>query len=336
MNDRHDKRSQAHQDDDQDDDDDRVILTEPLGGGVSVSFVLDRVLVEGESEHQHYLIADTPAYGRALFLDRLVQSSVVDEALSHEALIHPGVMLHPGGGPKRVLVAGAGEGASMRELLRHTGIEQILTVDLDREVVQICREHLPQWHQGSFDDPRVELRFEDVQVTLAGASDRAWDMVVLDITDPVEDGPSVELFTVRFFAEVARVLADDGIVAIQCGELDLVDLRVVRTVRTTLLEVFPWVRIMQVFVPSFHCMWAIGLCAKQPIEIEPPDLADRIAALGDVGLRVYDIHQHRALLHLPKFLREALEQPGRVVTGPDDAPVISYDVRGTGITNEDA
>jgi spermidine synthase len=331
MNDRHDKQTSA----------DPVILTEPLGGGVSVSFVLDRVLVEGESEHQHYLIADTPAYGRALFLDRLVQSSIVDEALYHEALIHPGVMLHPGGMPKRVLVAGAGEGASMRELLRHPGIEHILTVDLDREVVEVCRTHLPQWHQGSFDDPRVELRFEDVQATLAHARDREWDMVVLDITDPVEDGPSVELFTVRFFAEVARVLADDGIVAIQCGELDLVDLRVVRTVRTTLLQVFPWVQIMQVFVPSFHAMWAIGLCAKQAIDIEPPDLADRIATLlkhassAGAELRVYDIHQHRALLHLPKFLREALEQPGRVVTGPDDAPVISYDVRGTGITNED-
>jgi spermidine synthase len=329
MNDRHDKQTSL----------DPVILTEPLGGGVSVSFVLDRVLVEGESEHQHYLIADTPAYGRALFLDRLVQSSIVDEALYHEALIHPGVMLHPGGGPKRVLVGGAGEGASMRELLRHPGIEHILTVDLDREVVEVCRTHLPQWHQGSFDDPRVELRFEDVQATLANAGDRAWDMVVLDITDPVEDGPSVELFTVKFFAEVARVLADDGIVAIQCGELDLVDLRVVRTVRTTLLEVFAWVQIMQVFVPSFHAMWAIGLCAKQPIDIEPPDLADRISTLAGSlagrGLRVYDIHQHRALLHLPKFLREALEQPGRVVTGPDDAPVISYDVRGTGITNDD-
>jgi spermidine synthase len=326
---------------DNDSPDDLVILTEPLGGGVSVSFVLDRVLVEGESEHQHYLIADTPAYGRALFLDRLVQSSIVDEALYHEALIHPAVMLHPGGGPKRVLVGGAGEGASMRELLRHRGVEHILTVDLDREVVEVCRTHLPQWHQGSFDDPRVELRFEDVQATLAGSRDREWDMVVLDITDPVEDGPSVELFTVQFYAEVARVLADDGIVAIQCGELDLVDLRVVRTVRTTLLEVFPWVRMMQVFVPSFHCMWAIGLCAKRPIDIEPPDLADRIAAFlasseaAGAGLRVYDIHQHRALLHLPRFLREALERPGRVVTGPDDAPVISYDVRGTGITNED-
>lgn len=307
------------------------ILAEPLGQGVSVLFELDRVLVEGESEHQHYLIADTPAYGRALFLDRLIQSSIVDECIYHEALIHPAATLH--GGPRRVLVAGAGEGASMRELLRHASVEHILTVDLDPEVVDVCRRHLPQWHQGSFDDPRVELRFEDVQHTLAGAADRSFDMVVLDITDPVEDGPSVELFSQRFFGEVARVLADDGIVAIQCGELDLVDLRVVRTVRTTLLSVFPWVRLMQIYVPSFHAMWAIGLCAKRPLDIEPDGLGERIARLD--GLRVYDIHQHRAWLHLPRFLAEQLEQPGRVVTGEGDAPVISYDVRGTGITDED-
>jgi spermidine synthase len=240
-------------------------------------------------------------------------------------------MLH--GGPKRVLVAGAGEGSSMRELLKHPSIEHILTVDLDREVVEACREHLPTWHEGSFDDPRVELRYEDIQDTLAKAEDGAFDMVVLDITDPVEEGPSVDLFTVRFYEEVARVLADDGIVTMQCGELDPADMRVARTVRTTLSEVFPWVRVMQVYVPSFHSLWGIGVCAKRPFDIEPPGLAERIEQVR--GLRAYDIHRHRAMLHLPKLLQNLLDEPGRVVTGSTDARLISYDVHGTGIVKDD-
>lgn len=308
-----------------------LTITEPLGQGVSVTYTIDRVVAEGQTEYQHYIIADTPSFGRTLFLDRLIQSSEIDEPLYHEALIHPGVVLH--GGPKRVLVAGAGEGASMRELLKHPSVESILTVDLDREVVEACREHLPSWHAGSFDDPRVELRYEDIQDTLARCEDGEYDMIVLDITDPVEEGPSVDLFTVRFYREVARVLADDGIVTMQCGELDPADMRVSRTVRTTLCEVFPWFQIMQVYIPSFHSLWGMGMCAKRAFDIDPPGLAERIEAVE--GLVAYDIHYHRSLMHLPKFLRERLDKPGKIVTGRDEDRLISYDVHGTGVNVED-
>lgn len=307
-------------------------ITEPFSQGVSISYVIDRVIAQGQTKYQHYLIADTPGYGRALFLDRLIQSSESDEPLYHEPLIHPAALLH--GGPKRVLVAGTGEGATLRELLKHPSVEYILAVDLDAEVVQACKDHLPSWHEGAFDDPRVELRYEDIQTTLAGSKDREWDMIVLDITDPVEDGPSVDLFTVRFYAEVARVLADDGIVTMQAGELDPVDMRVCRSVRTSLSEVFPWVRIMQTYVPSFHSLWGIGMCAKRAFDVDPPDLADRIAAVD--GLRVYDMHSHGALVHMSKLLRERLELPGKLVTGGDDSRLISYDVHGTGIVDDEA
>jgi spermidine synthase len=302
-------------------------IIEPFSQGVSISYAIDRVIAQGQTKYQHYLIADTPGYGRALFLDRLIQSSESDEPLYHEPLIHPAALLQ--GGPKRVLVAGTGEGATLRELLKHPSVEYILAVDLDAEVVQVCKEHLTSWHEGAFDDPRVELRYEDIQATLARSKDGEWDMIVLDITDPVEDGPSLDLFTVRFYAEVARVLADDGIVTMQCGELDPVDMRVCRSVRTSLSAVFPWVRILQTYVPSFHSLWGIGVCAKRAFDLDPPDLEDRIAAIE--GLRVYDIHSHGGIVHMPKLLRDRLEQPGELVTGGDEDRLISYDVHGTGI-----
>lgn len=302
-------------------------IIEPLGQGVSVTYTIDEIVAEGETEFQRYLIADTPSFGRVLFINNLIQSAEIDEALYHEPLIHPGVMLH--GGPKRVLVAGAGEGSTMRELLKHDCVEEILAVDLDPEVVEACKQHLEAWHQGAFDDPRVTLRYEDIQDTLAASKDGEWDMVVLDITDPVEEGPSVDLFTVRFYSEVARVLADDGVVTMQCGELDPEDMRVCRTVRATLSEVFPWVKIMPSFVPSFHSLWGLGICAKRALDIEPPGLEQRIARVE--GLRVYDIHIHRALMHMPKILRERLYEPGEIVTGSGDDRLISYDVHGTGI-----
>lgn len=300
------------------------VIHEPKSAGLSLLFTLGEVLVERQTAYQHLIIAETPAYGRALFLDRLIQSAAADEALYHEPLIHPAMVLH--GGVRRVLVAGAGEGASMRELLRHRSVEQIVAVDLDREVIDACREHLPSWHAGSFDDPRVELRFEDIQHTLAETPDGSYDLVVLDITDPVVDGPSVELFTVRFYREVARVLADDGIVVLQSGELDPSDPSVVRTVRSTLGAVFPWVRVMHGFVPSFHALWAITLASKRDLELAPAELEARIEAI-DGELQMYDADTHRGLFHLPRFLAERLAEPGTVISGDDGERLISYDVR---------
>lgn len=295
-------------------------IHEPLGQGISVIYELDEIIVDQKTAHQHLIIAETPAYGRALFLDGLIQSSESDECMWHEPLIHPAVLIH--GHPKRVLVGGAGEGASLRELLRHACIESIVAVDLDPVVVDACREHLPSWHRGSFEDPRVELRFEDVQETLARAEDRSFDIIVLDITDPVDEGPSVDLFTVKFFTEVERVLADDGIMILQAGELDPYDMRVAQTVRSTVAEVFPWGCLLKTCVPSFHALWSVRLAAKRSFEVEPAQLERRIAELE--GLRMYSLAAHRSLLYMPKFLAERLAEPGRVVTGDNDQRLLAF------------
>lgn len=297
-----------------------MILQEPWGEGFSILCRLDRVHVWKKTAYQDLLIADTTTYGKSLFLDELIQSTEADEALYHEPFVHPALVIH--GAPRDVLVGGAGEGATLREILRHPTIARVVAVDLDAEVVEACREHLPTWSAGAFDDPRVELRIESIQETLAGAADASFDAVMLDITDPVEDGPAVELFTTRFFAEVARVLRPAGIVALQSGEIDPYDLQMARTVRSTLLEVFGWVRFMHLHVPSFHGIWSVALASKEMLEQDPPDLADRIRRLP--GLRVYTPVAHRALLELPPYLQAELERPGRVITGADADRHVSF------------
>lgn len=299
-----------------------AVVDEPLGAGLQIVFPLEEVYVERQTAWQHVMVAETAAYGRALFLDRLIQSAECDEVLYHEPLIHPGLVVH--GHAKRVLVAGAGEGASLRELVRHREVERILAVDLDPEVVAISREQLEGWHQGAFDDPRVELRFEDIQTTLAAAAPSSWDVVVLDITDPVEEGPSLDLFTTKFFRSVARVLDDEGLVIMQAGEIDPSDTRIISTTLSTLRAVFPWVHLLHTFVPSFHCLWGIALAGKRPFELVPADLAARIAALPSAALQVYDEHQHHAMLRLPKFLQAQVDAPGRVITGEGDERLIAY------------
>lgn len=298
-----------------------LVLQEPEIDGVSMLIGIDQVVVQRRTAAgQELLIAETSAYGRTLFLDGLVQSAEADEALYHEPLVHPALVMH--GAPRRVLVGGTGEGASLREILRHPSVEKIVTVDLDPEVVALCKQHLPTWSAGSLDDPRVEQRVEDIQTTLAAARPGEYDAIFLDITDPVEDGPSAALFSTRFFATVARALADDGIAVLQSGELDPIDLRMSRAVRSTLQAVFPWVEFAHTYVPSFHCLWGFALVAKRPFERVPADLEARIARLDRGLLQVYTPTAHRAMLELPPYLQRRLEQPGPVITGEGD--LLSY------------
>jgi spermidine synthase len=291
----------------------RDILDEPWDAGMSVRFRIDHVYTRRRTRYQALLVAETETYGRCLFIDDLVQSTEADEALYHEPFVHPAMVIH--GAPRRVLVGGAGEGATLRELLRHPTVEHVLAVDLDPEVIEVCREHLPAWSDGAFDDPRVTVRIEDVQATLREPPAEPWDVILMDVTDPVEDGPAVDVFTVEFFARAAAALADDGIFVLQSGELDPHDLRLARMVRSTLAEAFSWVHMIPIHVPSFHCIWSVTLAAKRAPVAVPSDLDARVAVLPHDRLRAYSAAVHRALLTQPPWLEQGLRVPGRVLRG---------------------
>ncbi len=277
--------------------------------GVWIEFELDEVIVEQRTQFQDLVIAETAAYGRALFLDGMIQSAVSDEMLYHEPLIHPALVVH--GSPRRVLVGGAGEGATLREILRHDSVEQIVGFDLDRDVIEACRSHLRPWHEGAFDDPRVDLRLQDVRAGLAEEATDSFDAAVLDLTEPVTGGPSEGVLTVGLFEEVARVLTDDGVVVLQAGELSLTDPAGICSTRSTLAEVFGWTQLVYTFVPSFQAVWGFLLASRRAHDVNPPDLAARIESLE--GLRVYDVDRHRSMLNPPRLFRETFEQPGVVV-----------------------
>ncbi|MCA9692506.1 MAG: hypothetical protein R3A51_06750 [Nannocystaceae bacterium] len=290
-------------------------------GEDEVDIHLAEIILSKRTKYQEIMIARTKSFGRTLFLDDLVQSSEYDDPLYHEALVHPALVIH--GRPRNVLVGGTGEGAAVREILRHPTVERVLTVDLDDDVVQACREHLPFFNEGVFEDPRVEYRVEGVEQTIAEAAPGSFDAIFLDITDPTDEGPAASLFSAPFLERLAPCLADDGVLIAQCGELEVVDLEMPRAVRSTLLEVFGWVHVAYQFVPCFHSLWGFAIASKRPLERTPVDLEARVARLGP-DLRVYTPLAHRAMLELPPFLDAMMRTPGEVIRGRASDVIWTY------------
>ncbi|HEV3166121.1 MAG TPA: fused MFS/spermidine synthase, partial [Isosphaeraceae bacterium] len=195
-------------------------IAEQSDGDEVYLFAVDRTITKARTAIQDVEIVVTPAYGKMLVLDGLVQSSEDDEHVYHEALVHPGMIAHPC--PREVLIVGGGEGATLREVLRHGSVERVTMVDIDGELVEICKQHMAEWHQGAFDDPRTEVLIGDGRAFLE-TNDRTFDVVICDITDFLDHGPALRLYTREFYALIASRLNPDGLLIVQALETAVSD-----------------------------------------------------------------------------------------------------------------
>src|SRR5512137_223623 len=217
------------------------------------------VLFSKHTPFQSMDILELGSYGKSLVLDGRIQSTSRDEFIYHEVLVHPAMLAHPD--PRRVFIVGGGEGATLREVLRHRTVERALMVDIDEEVVNRCREHLPEWHQGAFEDPRAELRYVDARRYLEETSE-SFDVIVIDISEPIEEGPAYLLFTREFYEIVKERLTPDGVISLQAGTTALHQLLNFTAVNKTLSTVFPVVAPYDIPIPSFGLPWGFTLASK--------------------------------------------------------------------------
>lgn len=272
------------------------------------------VLFSGRTRYQEVVVQDTACFGRTLVLDHKTQSTEADEFIYHEALVHPVLIAHPW--PRTVFVAGGGEGATIREVLAHRSVERAVMVDIDREVVDLCRRFLPAHHRGAFDDPRLELHFADALKFLEDTSDR-FDAIVIDVPDPLEQGPAYLLFTQEFYALARDRLSPQGLLVAQSGPTGAPFYEQwFSAVARTMSTVFPTVALCEAFVPSFGSTWGfvIGSLGPDPAALSPEEVDRRIAQRVTAELRYYDGLAHRGMFSLPKFLRAAVTQETRVIT----------------------
>ena len=122
---------------------------------------LDEVLYEGRTQYQVARIVRSRNLGICLVLDNKIQSSERDEFIYHEALVQSAMMAHPK--PEKVFIAGGGEGATLREVLRHKTVKKAVMVDIDDQVTELCKKYLPGHNAGAFKDKRAEVYHVDAR-----------------------------------------------------------------------------------------------------------------------------------------------------------------------------
>ncbi|HIK38267.1 MAG: spermidine synthase [Geminocystis sp.] len=275
---------------------------------------LTKILAYKKTPYQEMYVVETGAYGKALVLDGKWQSSVGDEFIYHEALVHPAMVSHPN--PENVLILGGGEGATTREVFRWHSVKKAMMVDIDGDVVEACRQFLPEMHQGSFDDPRLQLVIGDAFEVIDN-SGAEWDIIISDLSDPIEEGPSFQLFTKEYFERLKRILRDDkGIVVIQAGPVSPADVHLHARLFNTLKTVFTHVH--SYFAPTctYGSPWGFILASETAIDSRPdPEEIDRILQEKTKGgFRTFDGTALLGMLNTPGYIRKKIATETQIYT----------------------
>ncbi len=281
------------------------VVNESLYPGWGQWFRVTRRIEHVQSAYQDIQVFETAQHGRVVMLDGVVQITEADEFVYQEMLAHVPLLAH--GNPRRVLIIGAGDGGVLRRVLQHRQVERVVMVEIDREVIRVCREHLSSIGGTAWEAPRAEVRIEDGTAFAASAAAREFDVIIVDSTDPA--GPGEALFGETFYKNCARILSPGGIIVNQCGVpfMQADELRATTRCRTPF---FPYVSAYVVAVPTYVGGYmAIGIAAEsgRPGEIPAAALRQRAELSGVLGhTRYWSPEIQESAFHLPPYIQECL------------------------------
>ncbi len=264
------------------------------------------VILTTKTRYQEVQIIELEEYGRALILDGYIQSAEADEFIYHESLVHPVMVTHPN--PSRVLIIGGGEGATLREVLKHNCVKEAVMVDIDGELVEFAKKYLDFMHQGAFYDPRAKIVIDDGKKYVAECNSSTFDIVIIDLTDPYSSEIAKALYTKEFYAEVMRILKSDGIMVTQAGNSFFYS-DVYHYVLSNVKSVFPIVREYWQWVPSFGyaCNFIIGSLRYDPAAVSE-DKVNSVLKERNVKTKIFSGAHHISLLKGPIIYGKSVAQ----------------------------
>ena len=278
---------------------------ESLYPGWGQRFEVLEVLARETSAFQDIFVFQSATHGRVLVLDGCVQITEADEFVYQEMLAHVPLLAH--GDARRVLIIGAGDGGVLRRVLQHSGVELARMVEIDEAVVRLSKQFLPSIAAGTWNDRRAEVIIGDGIAHVEEAPDGAYDVIIVDSTDPA--GVGEVLFSETFYRNCARVLGPSGIIVNQCGVpfMQAEELRVTSARRGL---AFSHVSAFVVAVPTYvGGLMTIGIASNAPgfFQMDADVLRDRAVRAGVLGrTRYWTPEVHAASFHLPPYIAEQL------------------------------
>jgi spermidine synthase len=276
---------------------------ERLHKGYAQSMELSgKPIVEEKSQFQRIKIFDSVANGRVMVLDDIVQITTRDESAYAEMLTHLPLLEH--GKASRVMIVGGGDLSIADEALKHKGVKEVVLVDIDGRVVELCREHFAEINAKAFKDKRLKIEIADAFEYLGRPENKGrFDLIVADRPDPV--GPGKALFGETFYDRVKAALKPGGFATFQTG-VPFYQPGEITEALDELREFFPQSGLYLTVVPSYiGGFMALSWAGKGKKLGTPAGVRKAAAAFkkSRITTDYYNAEIHAASFALPEWIR---------------------------------
>ena len=266
-------------------------------------FVMDEVLFEVDTGHQHLIIFNNGQWGTVMALDGVIQTTEKDEFIYHEMMVHVPMLAH--GDAKKVLIIGGGDGGILREVLKHQNVESVTQVEIDQQVIDMCIQYLPNHSAGAYDNPKANIVIAD-GVDFVNECTEKFDVIISDSTDPM--GPGEVLFTSRFYQGIRNCLNEGGVFVAQNG-VSFMQTDEVTTTYKRLSPLFAEASFYSGAVPTYvggimTFAWATDNLALKNVSLETIEARYKAANLST---RFYTPAVHKGSFALPQYVLDAIQ-----------------------------
>lgn len=275
--------------------------TEEHTPNVRFSIKVDRQLVSQKSYFQQIDVFESKEFGRFLTLDGFMMMTEKDEFIYHEMITHVPMAVNPH--IKKVLVIGAGDGGTIRELVKYKGIEKIDMVEIDKDVVDVAKTYLPTT-ACALDDERLTIYYED-GLKFVRQHENAYDLIIVDSTDPF--GPGEDLFTREFYGNCYHALTKDGILINQHeSPYYAKDAEAMVNAHKQLKATFEIAQVYQFHLPTYPSgHWLFGFASKTMHGVN--NIQEDLWHLCNISTKYYNVDIHKGAFALPTYVKELLE-----------------------------
>jgi spermidine synthase len=269
--------------------------------GFRMTYAVERVLYEMQTEHQHLVLFEHPFFGKMLMLDGATQVTSKDEFVYHEMMTHVPILAH--GNPREVLIVGGGDCGIAEEVLKHKSVRRLTQVEIDASVVEFSKEHFPEFTKPVLTNKRFDLVIDD-GMNYVAKTDRRFDIIIVDSTDPL--GPGEVLFSEKFYAACKRCMAkggllitQNGVPIFQAGELTAT----ISRFRKLFADGYCYVAAIPTYVGGHMAMgWATDDTRLRHASVKT--IAARYKKAGSFPTQYWTPEVHVAAFALPRFIAD--------------------------------
>jgi spermidine synthase len=235
-----------------------------------------------------------------MLIDGAMMVTTRDNFFYHEMMAHAPLFTHPN--PRNVVIIGGGDCGTLREVLRHPGVQTAVQCDIDEQVTRMAEKYFPELCESN-GDPRATVMFDDGIAYMANAAPESIDVIIVDSTDPV--GPAEGLFNQAFYANCLKALRPDGLL-VQQSESPLALMHLILEMRSAMRAAgFKDFRVLPFPQPCYPTgWWSCLIASKQSRDLTQFRKADAAAKRFETKYYTADVHQ--GALALPPFVAKAL------------------------------